>query len=147
MFANAEDVVHALSQLGDVERDEGRCLLTFEGGTQLLFEVDAERDALAVTADLGRPPAHARLAVCELLMTYTSLAASTSGIAMALTEPGGDFQQVCLVPLETLTADTLCTIARDLDKAAALWREVVAAGGEGAGTRVDETIASALTRA
>jgi hypothetical protein len=140
MYTDAEDVHHVLTHLGAVERNDDRWLVSLEDDAQLLVELDATHHAVALTADLGQPPDHARASMCELLMTYTSQMPATGGIAMAMSEPGGSFLQTCLLPLESVTASMLRNIALDFAGRAQLWREVIAKGGAAAAVPFSDAV-------
>ncbi|GAA4339500.1 hypothetical protein GCM10023165_18900 [Variovorax defluvii] len=74
------------------EADVPRWAIELEDGLVVIAELDQERTLLSLETDLGRPPEKHRLATCEALMIFTSLKHASHGFAMALGEPGGDFQ-------------------------------------------------------
>ncbi|MGK6306736.1 type III secretion system chaperone [Variovorax sp. DT-64] len=74
------------------EADAPRWAIELEDGSIVLAELDEDRGTLSLETDLGRPPEEHRLATCELLMMLTSVEHASKGWAMALAEPGGEFQ-------------------------------------------------------
>lgn len=68
------------------------------------------------------------MAVCEALLIYTSLQQSTGGIAMALAERHGEFQQLCDVAARDFDPERLKAKLLSFAEQAKRWREVMLDG-------------------
>lgn len=110
--------------------DASRWAIELEDGSIVLAELDEERGRLSLETDLGQPPEEHRLATCELLMMLTSVEHASEGWAMALAEPGGEFQlcghaQVAEASVVDLQSNFGSFISRAQE-----WREIVARGAQ-----------------
>lgn len=110
--------------------DAPRWAIELEDGSIVLAELDEERGRLSLETDLGQPPEEHRLATCELLMMLTSLEHASEGWAMALAEPGGEFQigghaQVAEPSVLDLQSNFVSFIGRAQE-----WRGIVARGAQ-----------------
>lgn len=118
--------IESIVQAGDAPR----WAIELEDGSIVLAELDEERGRLSLETDLGEPPEEHRLATCELLMMLTSLEHASKGWAMALSEPGGEFQLcshvlVAQPSVVDLQSDFGIFISRAQE-----WREIVARGAQ-----------------
>jgi hypothetical protein len=139
MTIDSDQVAQLLVELGErtpriesivQEAGEARWAIELDDGLVVLAELDAERSRLSLETDLGQPPAEHRLATCEALMMLTSLEYASRNWAMALSEPGGEFQ-LCghiAVP-DASTADLQSELFAFTDQAQQ-WREIVARGAQ-----------------
>jgi hypothetical protein len=91
-------------------------------------ELDARRGVLNLATDLGRPSEKHRSAICEALLLYSSLQQSTGGIAMALTEQDGDFQQLCDVTHLELNLEQFSVKLLNFAEQANNWRAAMQKG-------------------
>jgi hypothetical protein len=112
------------------EADAPRWAIELEDGLVVLAELDQERNRLSLETDLGRPPEKHRLATCEALMMLTSLEHASHDWAMALSEPGGEFQLCGHVTVpESGSTDLQATLIAFADRAQQ-WQHIVAQGAQ-----------------
>lgn len=102
--------------------------VAFDGGIEVLAELDEDSGLLELSCDLGPAPEQNRLAVCETLLAYNTLRGVTGGVAMALAEPGGSFQQLASLPAAGLQLGALKAALLNFAAKGAVWRQVVASG-------------------
>jgi hypothetical protein len=122
------------------EADAPRWAIELEDGSIVLAELDEGGGRLSLETDLGQPPEEHRLATCELLMMLTSLEHASEGWAMALAEPGGEFQLCGHVQLGEPSIVDLQTHFGSFIGRAQEWREIVARGAQQA--QVEDAILS-----
>lgn len=113
----------------EILQDGAAWIVTLEDDLPVLLERDWA-GTLSLTVDLGQPPERQRQAVCEAMMNYNSLIQATGGMALAVAEPGGEFQQCCLMPAEPMNVDMLRSIVLEFAERARLWKQVVALGAD-----------------
>lgn len=144
MTIDSEQIVRLLVALGErtphiqgIVQEAGapRWAIELEGDVVILAELDAERDRLSLETDLGQPPAQHRLATCEALMMFTSLEHATGAVAMALSEPGGEFQLCAHLSEPDLDLDKLESSLLSFFDHARQWRDVVARGAQPTGNQ------------
>jgi hypothetical protein len=112
------------------EADAPRWAIELEDGSIVLAELDEGLGRLSLETDLGSPPEEHRLATCELLMMLTSLEHASEGWAMALSEPGGEFQLCGRIQVtETSVVDLQSNFGAFIGRAQE-WREIVARGAQ-----------------
>jgi hypothetical protein len=112
------------------EAEAPRWAIELEDGAIVLAELDEGRGRLSLEMDLGRPPEEHRLATCELLMMLTSLEHASDAWAMALTEPGGDFQLCGHIRVADPSVVDLQSHFGSFIGRAQEWREIVARGAQ-----------------
>ncbi|MDR6537723.1 type III secretion system chaperone [Variovorax soli] len=107
-----------------------RWAIELDDGLVVIAELDEERGRLSLETDLGRPPEEHRLATCEALMMLTSLEHASHDWAMALSEPGGEFQLCGHIgwgePYTTDLQSPLLEFATQAQQ----WRDIVARGAQ-----------------
>ncbi len=102
--------------------------LSFEGDVVVIADLDVDSGVLEFSADLGRPAEQNRAAVCEAVLAYNALRRDTGGITMALSEPGGDFEQHYDITAAELNPGLLKAIVVNFAAKATMWRQTIAAG-------------------
>jgi hypothetical protein len=112
------------------EADALRWAIELEDGSTVLAELNVNRGTLSLETDLGRPPEEHRLATCELLMMLTSVEHASKGWAIALAEPGGEFQLCSHVLVAEPSVVDLQSNFEFFIALAQEWREVVARGAQ-----------------
>ena len=139
MTIDSEQMAQLLVELGErvprvqgivQEAEAARWAIELEDETVILAELDEGLGRLSLETDLGKPPEEHRLATCEALMMFTSLEHAAGGIAMALSEPGGEFQLCAHLSESDLQLDKLESSLLSFSDHARQWRDVVARGAQ-----------------
>jgi hypothetical protein len=139
MTIDSDQVAQLLVELGErtprIERivqeaGEARWAIELDDGLVVLAELDAERSRLSLETDLGQPPAEHRLATCEALMMLTSLEYASHDWAMALSEPGGEFQLCGRITVPDAYSVELQSDLLSFADQAEQWREIIARGAQ-----------------
>jgi hypothetical protein len=139
MTIDTKQVAQLLVELGErtpriesivQEADAPRWAIQLDDGLVVLAELDADRSRLRLETDLGQPPEEHRLPTCEALMMLTSLEHASRNWAMALSEPGGEFQLCGRVSVPDAHSADLQSELLSFTDQARQWREIVVHGAQ-----------------
>jgi hypothetical protein len=118
--------LHELDQVSAF--DDGESWAVVVAGQVITLELDALRNRLVLSAEVGQPPAGGLARVYEALLQYNLLWRDTSGVRMALDGPGGQVVQMYDLATDGLDASRLGLVVKDFAAVLAGWRELVARG-------------------
>ena len=111
----------------ELGENDGAWLLCFEDGFVVMVEMDAYREFLVLTAELGVPPAGCEALVYKQLLQVAARWQDMQGIRMGLDPEDDCVLQIADVPLPNLSVETLKERLESFVATARYCRQVLAA--------------------